>query len=91
MPRRATAACQPLSALTISSTAIRSSSMIGGCPSRAVSSSTEESIAPRVSGATKSAAAPVRVSSRMARTRRSTGSPSVKTSTSSLGGSSRPR
>jgi hypothetical protein len=45
MPRRATAARQPLSALTISSTAIRSSSMIGGWPSRAVSSSTEESIA----------------------------------------------
>jgi len=91
MPRRAMAARQPLSALTISSTAARSSTMIGGCPSRAVSSSAAVSIAPRVSDATTSAAAPVAVSSRMARTRRSTGWPGRKASTSPLGGSSSPR
>ena len=65
--------------------------MIGGCPSRAVSSTTEESTAPRVSDATTSVAAPVAVSSRIARTRRSTGWPGRNVSTSPLGGSSSPR
>jgi len=85
------AARQPLSPLTISSTETRSSSMIGGCPSTAGSSSTEESMAERVSDATMSVAAPVPMSSRIARTRRSTGSPGLKASTSCFGGSSNPR
>ena len=65
--------------------------MIGGWPSRAVSSATEESMAPRVSDATTSVAVPLAVSSRIARTRRSTGSPGRNASTSPFGGSSSPR
>ena len=86
MPRLAIAARQPGSALTISSTAMNSSSMIGGWPSVSGSSSVTRSTSPagqrHQHGAGRARYA---VSSSTARTRRCTGSPSRKASTSRLG------
>jgi hypothetical protein len=65
-----------------------SASMIGGCPSRAGSIAREESTSPRVADTTVSHDRPVVRSSRTARKRRSTESPSQWVSTASLGGSS---
>ncbi len=89
-PRRARAARQSGSAAMISSTRWYSESMIGSCPSAAVSTVRALTTLPRVSDTTTSVDSPFFRLSRKARSRRSAGLVGAPLSTSSLAGSSSP-